>query len=183
VWLAFDAAIGGEPEELFAARVAPTAAVVTQLTPADGAPSKYPDVAVADGRIALVWQDERDGNQELYFAVGDDLTPALAAGARRLTDTAGSTFGAYLAWNGDRLGLGWSDETPGQADVYFQTFDRAGEPCGDIRRITDNATASLVPSVRAWRDGFALAWNEYTPAPEGAHAATARSQVAVALVE
>jgi hypothetical protein len=182
VWLVFDAAGGDGLEELFAARVTAEAATVTQLTPVDGARSKYPDVAVRDGRVALVWHDERDGNQELYLAVGDALTPALAAGAARITDTAGNTFGAYLAWNGDRLGLGWSDETPGQAEVLFREFDAEGRARGDARRLTDNTTASLVPSVRAWRGGWALAWNEYAPSPEGAHADTARSQVAVAVV-
>ena len=115
--------------------------------------------------------------------MGEDPTPELVATARRVTETPGASIGAYLAWNGPRLGLAWSDDTAGQHEVFFQDFDAAGVPRAAARRLTDNPTSSLIPSIRAWRNGFALAWNEYQPAPEGAHADTARSQIAVAVLE
>ena len=183
VWLAFDAQAGTESEELFAVRVAAETDELRQLTPDDGVPSKYPDVAMAGGVLALTWHDERDGNQEVYLTVGEDPTPELVATARRVTETPGASIGAYLAWNGPRLGLAWSDDTAGQHEVFFQDFDAAGVPRAAARRLTDNPTSSLIPSIRAWRNGFALAWNEYQPAPEGAHADTARSQIAVAVLE
>ena len=183
VWLAFDAQAGTEREELFAVRVAPEADELRQLTLDDGVPSKYPDVAMAGGVVALTWYDERDGNQEVYLAVGEDPTPDLVATARRVTETSGASIGAYVAWNGARLGLAWSDDTAGQYEVFFQDFDAGGVPRNTARRLTDNSTSSLIPSIRAWREGFALAWNEYQPAPEGAHADTARSQIALAVLE
>ena len=39
--------------------------------------------------------------------------------ARRVTDTKGESIGAYVAWNHNRIGLAWCDNTPGQQEVYL----------------------------------------------------------------
>ena len=102
-----------------------------------------------------------------------------------MTQTPGESIGAYLDWSDEadlasrRIGLAWSDASTGQHEVYFQTLDRNGMPLGDPRRVTTTPTASLVPAIRPWRGGFALAWNEFRPGPE-AHAGT--SEIAFAVV-
>src|SRR5262249_23930077 len=65
-WVSYDARIDTRAEELFLARVDHATSQLTRLTANDGKPSKYPDVAVANGRVALTWYDERDGNKEVY---------------------------------------------------------------------------------------------------------------------
>lgn len=173
----FDAAAGTRKEELFFTS--------RRLSGDDGHASKYPDLAVSGRRFALTWYDERDGNHEVYLRAGvvADLEAApgeLERGARRVTTTKGSSIGAYVAWNGDRIGLAWSDDTAGQHEIYFQPFDAIGNPLAEARRITDNASSSLIPAIVPWRDGFALAWNEYVPGAPGRHAGT--SEIAVAVV-
>ena len=101
--------------------------------------------------------------------------------ARRVTRTAGESIGAYLAWNDERVGLGWSDKDDTQHDIYFQEFDAAGAELGRASAVTTNATWSLVPAVRPWRSGFALAWTEDAPASEEIHDGTC--EVAFTLVE
>ena len=123
-------------------------ATAVRLTKDDGAPSKYPDLAIgAGGRMALSWQDERDGNVEVYLLTGvlGDLRGEIDGRSRRVTNTPGETIGAYLAWNGDRLGLSWSDKTSGQHEVYFESFDATGMPREAARHLTGNTTWSLVP--------------------------------------
>jgi hypothetical protein len=183
-YVVFDAAPATRANELFLARVDTSGSRIEQLTRDDGEASKYPDVAIAaDGRAALTWYDERDGNDEVYLlsAAASELTGEIDARARRITTTPGDSIGAYVAWNGDRIGLAWSDKTEGQPEVYFQSFNASGVPLGDARQITRNHTWSLVPAIRPWRDGFALAWNEYTPASAEIHDGT--SEVAFALVK
>lgn len=164
-WVVFDAEVSTRASEVYVAKAdAPARAI--QLTKDDGAPSTYPDLSIgAGGRIALSWQDERDGNVEVYLLTGmlSDLSGEIDGRSRRVTSTPGESIGAYLAWNGDRIGLSWSDKTPGQHEVYLETFDRTGMPREPARRLTSNATWSLVPAIRPHGDGFALAWNEYQP--------------------
>ena len=191
VWVVFDATAGTRSDELFLVEVAgpnPTPrSQPVRLTDDDGVPSKYPDVAVQDQHVGLTWFDERDGNREVYLAVG--ARRAIVADVERLatrvTTTSGESIGAYLAWNGDHLGLAWSDEGEdrGQHDVYSQVFYRDGTPRRGARRLTDNPTASLIPAIRPWRDGFALAWNEDVIDMRGDHETGGRSEIRFALVD
>jgi hypothetical protein len=178
----FDATASTRADELFLARVQPDGSSVVRLTADDGVPTKYPDIAVGD-HLAITWFDERDGNSDVFLLTATtdaELTGEIDGRARRVTSTPGESIGAYLRWGNDgRLGLAWSDNSEGQHEVYFQPFDPTGQPLADARRITRNGTSSLVPAIRSWRDGFAMAWNEFKPGAE-AHAGT--SEVAFALV-
>ncbi len=92
-----------------------------RLTDDDGVASKYPDLAFGPDAAAVTWFDERDGNEEVYLAVAPfpQLRNRFEANARRVTPTVGASIGAYVAWNGGRVGLVWSDDTEGEAEVYF----------------------------------------------------------------
>jgi hypothetical protein len=180
-WVVFDARAGTRVEELFAARLAEDQVTLARLTADDGIRSKYPDLAFGEGgRAAITWFDERDGNREVYLAAtdtADDLLLPIERRARRITTTPGSSIGAYLAWNGERFGLAWSDDSSGNYETFFQSFDAAGGPLAPPRRLSDTPTDSLVPAIEPWRDGFALAWDEVMPALPGAPSEDARGEI------
>ncbi len=103
----------------------------------------------------------------------------MAARAQRVTTTPGQSIGAYLAWNGERLGLAWSDDSTGNYEVYFEPFDVHGAPLAPPPRMTQNATGSLIPAIKPWRDRFALAWSEIEPGAHGVHGAATKSEVVI----
>jgi hypothetical protein len=191
-WVVWDAVWQTRASELFLARLthdflAPeggsyTDVSVTRLTSDDGKESKYPDIAVRGGDAALTWFDAKDGNTEVYLFAGsaEQLTSVIDGRAQRVTDTRGESIGAYLAWNGTRIGLAWCDDTVGQHEIYFQAFDRRGRALAEPRRVTDNSMSSLIPAIEPSREGFALAWSEFVPATPGGHGG--RSEIAFALV-
>jgi hypothetical protein len=175
-WVVFDAEASTRASEVYIARAeSSSGASAVRLTKDDGAPSKYPSLAIGPGgSTALSWQDDRYGDSEVYLLIGrlSDLTGEIDARGRRLTTTPGETIGAYLRWNRDRLGLAWSDKLDGQHEIYFESFNTDGTTREPARRLTENATWSLVPAIQTRRDGFALAWNEYAPATEKIHDGT-----------
>ena len=185
-WLVFDTDAGTQAEELFLVRAGVDGVrLVQQLTPDDGFPSKYPDIAIADGRAALTWFDERDGNQEVYVVVAPaiEIGAGVEGRAHRVTDTPGHSIGAYLVWNGERLGLAWNDDTSGQHEVFFQAFDARGERIGGERQVSRTPAASLIPAIRPWQSGFILVWNEADlPAEPAGHTENISSQIVSALV-
>ena len=179
-WVVFDAVASTKASELFLVRAGSGAPTVARLSADDGRESKYPDVALRGNRVALTWYDTKDGNTEVYLFTGDATARSgeLDDRARRVTRTNGESIGAYVAWNGNRVGLAWSDDTPGQHEVYFQPFDASGSPVTGPRRITDNTSSSLIPAIEPNGDGFALVWNEYVP---GAPREGGKSEIAFAI--
>jgi hypothetical protein len=179
----FDAQAGTQAEELFLATLTGGRVALTQLSTDDGVRSKYPDVALAGPDAALTWFDERDGNKEVYLAVAP-LRGLSAAGphARRITSTTGESIGAYVAWNRQRIGLAWSDDSDGNYEVYFQSFDAVNYPQAPPQRLTETATDSLIPAIKPWRDGFAVAWDEVAPSPAGVHDEATRAEVLFTVV-
>jgi hypothetical protein len=183
-FVAYDARIGTDAEELHLAVLDAGHVELERLTGDDGHRSKYPDIALRGETAAVTWFDERDGNREVYLAVGalETLRRDVETRARRITENTGRSIGAYIAWNGPRLGLAWSDDTSGNYEVLFLPFDAAGEPLAPARQITRTPASSLIPAIRAWRDGFVLAWNEVERGAHGAHDPDARSEVMVTFV-
>ena len=185
-WVAFDAKAGTQAEELFVVDIGEKETRVVQLTPDDGFASKYPDVALAGDRAAVTWFDVKDGNEEVYLAAGgrDLFDGSGRLHARRVTMTPGHSIGAYLAWNGDRLGLAWCDDSDGgQHDVFVQAFAPVGEPAGPPMRVTQTPVSSLIPAIEPWKSGFALAWNEYEGASAASHGGDSRSQIAFRVIQ
>jgi hypothetical protein len=128
---------------------------------------------------ALTWFDERDGNREVYLAVAPaaELLLSVEEHARRVTLTPGASIGAYVAWNRDRVGLAWSDNTAGNYEVFFQPFDAAGNALAPARALSDTPTSSLIPAIEPWRDGFALAWDEVALGSSSAASDSTRGEV------
>lgn len=181
----YDAEAETEASELFAARLLDGRVTLTRLTDDDGRASKYPDLAFAPDGVALTWFDERDGNQEVYLYVGSDLSGGvpLDRSGRRITQTSGHSIGAYVAHAADRYGLAWSDDTEGSYDVYFESFRTAdGAPTGPMRRLTTTRSASLIPAIRPYGEGFAVAWTEVTRPGRGMHDAAARAGIMLTAV-
>ncbi|HEY3517620.1 MAG TPA: hypothetical protein VGL98_11285 [Gammaproteobacteria bacterium] len=179
-WVVFDARAETRVEELFVATLAKFHATLARITADDGIRSKYPDLAFsADGRAALTWFDERDGNREVYLATArsDELTRPIEERARRVTTTAGASIGAYLAWNGASIGLAWCDDSSDNYEVFFQSFDAAGHSSAPPRQLSDTSTNSMVPAIEPWGDGFAMAWDEVNLPPSGVHSEDMRAEI------
>ena len=184
-WVVYDAKMLTRTNELFAVRTDGEILEWIRLTADDGFASAYPDIVFTPDHTALTWFDERDGNREVYLRLvpGQALTPDAAENARRVTQTAGESIGAYLAWNGRHIGVAWSDDTTGRHEIYFQPFDLHAAPTREASRLTYNTTASLIPSIRPTADGFAIAWNEdVVEERRSLHGVGGRSEAVVRLV-
>lgn len=161
-YLVYDARGRGEAKELQMVRVHAGLARHALLSSDDGHDSTYPDLAIQNGRAALTWFDERDGNQEVYLYAGtvDSLWSPVDGSARRITDTPGHSIGAYVAWNRNLIGLAWCDDSSGEHRVFEQQFDAQGQASRPAQALTDGRLQGLIPAILPWGDGFAVAWNE-----------------------
>lgn len=185
VW---DVARGDRPAELHLARVDAADVRWAPLTSEDGHASKYPDIALGQDRAALTWFDEKDGNREVYLWTGPaerlwrdpEEGSRIDDESRRVTESAGETIGAYVAYSAvgsGSFGLAWSDEVGDGRDIFFQPFDAGGSPLAQPQRLSSGKGLAYVPAIKDLGGGFALTWNEVRSGLNDLHGDDTRSEV------
>jgi hypothetical protein len=91
-----------------------------------------PDLVADRERLFAVWQDDREGNNDVYFTTGDGGTGSFAP-SERVDDTGDGPSAQTrprlaTARHGSRrvCHVVWEDDRDGDPDVYA-----ARRPCGD----------------------------------------------------
>jgi hypothetical protein len=125
----------------------------------DAASSTAASLVYSGSEYAVAWDDNRDGNDEVYFA------RVSAAGAKVGSDQRVSLGLDYssapsLAWTGGACAAAWSDHRDGNAEIYFARLSAAGALLGGEQRLTANGSASLVPALAAAADEYGTAWQD-----------------------
>jgi hypothetical protein len=182
-YVIYDAVVGSGAKEVHLITANARGVRRTLLSGDDGVASVYPDIAMAGDRVAVSWVNARADNDQLMLFVGalDALSGTLDAAARPVTQLAGHDSGGYLAWSGAQLGLAWNRAARGEPQVLVQRFDRAGKALSRFPVALPRASTTGragVPTISAWRGGFAVAWNEYEQEP-GANGRILRSAALV----
>ncbi|MBK6539068.1 MAG: hypothetical protein IPG09_15335 [Ignavibacteria bacterium] len=88
----------------------------------DPASSWNPSVTVSGSVVHVVWQDDRNGNTEIYYKRSIDEGGSWEADTR-LTNNASSSvspLSQYLSW----LCMSWFDNRDGNEVIYYKTLIR-----------------------------------------------------------
>ncbi|MBW2261972.1 MAG: putative metal-binding motif-containing protein, partial [Deltaproteobacteria bacterium] len=78
--------------------------------------SGWPSIVATDSGFAVAWEDDRDGNMEIYFQkLG--YHGAFDGPARRITSAPGHSQNVSLAWSAEGFALAWMDSRAGGYDL------------------------------------------------------------------
>jgi len=84
----------------------------------DAGYSGLPSLAFTGSEYGVSWFDNRDGNEEIYFAsMGDD--GARLGPDTRITEAAGMSLYPSLVYTGSEYGVSWIDGRDGNYEIYF----------------------------------------------------------------
>ena len=113
--------------------------------------SGYPSAAAVEGFYAVAWEDDRDGNKEVYFNTVDYLT-MLPGDERRITFAPGDSRYPSVAGLPGGFAVSWIDEGMGSYNVMAAQLDAFGDPVGFPLAMTGApgaaAYASIAPDSR-----------------------------------
>ncbi len=113
--------------------------------------SATPSLAWTGDELALAWADDRDGNNEIYYArVQPDGT--VVGGDVRVTDQAAYSSSPRIAIAGGVRALAWLDLRDPDRELYFARLGAGGaNQTGDVR-LSDlaAATGSATSVAIAW---------------------------------
>jgi hypothetical protein len=124
-----------------------------------------PDMAVdSSGLLHVVWYDNTPGNDEIYYLKSTDGGTNWSS-SKRLTWTSGSSLSPSLfADSLGNLNLVWSDNTPGNYEVYYKRSVDWGATWSTNMRKTWNSGESASPVIVVDSLGrLHVVWYDHTP--------------------
>ena len=122
--------------------------------------SEYPSLIHDGTQFALAWRDDRDDNQEIYFArVGND--GAKIGDDVRVTNNSWRSTRPSLCAAGDKYGVAWSDDRDGNYEIYFALLGADGAPEAGAVRVSVGPGDSSYPSIAFSGSEFGIAWDDY----------------------
>ena len=124
-----------------------------------------PAMAMDSGdAIHVVWYDNTPGNNEIYYKKSADGGATWGAVTRLTWNSGDSVFPVIAVDGSDRVHVLWSDDTPGNSDIYYRKSPDGGSTWGAVTRLTWTSGSSLTPAV-ATGSGNAvhIAWIDDTP--------------------
>jgi len=129
----------------------------------DGATALNPSLVWTGDEFGLVWEDQRDGNWEIYFARIDAGGGKIGSDIRLTTDPT-DVGQAALVWTGFGYGVVWHDNRDGNWEIYFAELRPDGTKIGSESRLTNDTATSGYPTL-TWASGeYGVTWHDH---PEG----------------
>ena len=128
--------------------------------------SGFPSFVVDANGYGIIWRDDRDGNDEIYFAKLDANGNKVGSDVRITSNTASSVI-PVITWTYNirpfNYGVAWTDYRDANYEIYFTRVDANGNKIGSDVRITNNNQQSSSPKLVWNGNGYGLIWhdNEY----------------------
>jgi hypothetical protein len=109
-----------------------------------------------EGNLHVVWQDDRDGNYEIYYKRYDG---AWAPDERLTAASDKSEYPSVAVDTDGNVHVVWSDHRDGNAEIYYKRYDGVW---GSDERLTNSAQGSLYPAIASdGSNNLHLVWQEY----------------------
>ncbi len=117
----------------------------TRLTNFTGE-SADPSISVSGSAVHLVWNDNRDGNWEIYYKRSTDAGLSWGSDSR-LTNNTGESKNPSAAVNGITVHVVWYDIRDGNSEIYYKRSSDGGVNWGTDIRLTNNPGLSGQPNI------------------------------------
>lgn len=119
--------------------------------------SIYPSVTVSGSDVHAVWEDQRDGNSEIYYKRSTD--GGINWGPEtRLTNFAGDSRFTSLSVSGLSVHVVWRESRDGNWEIYYKRSTDGGTNWGADTRLTNNSANSQFPSIAASGPAVHIVW-------------------------
>ena len=128
--------------------------------------SENSSIAVDGLNIYVVWQDDTitadntTGDSEINFRESNDGGSTWQA-PQTLTSNAGSSLSPAIAVSGSNVYVAWKDNSPGNYEIYMKKSANGGATWSTNKRLTNNASTSLNPSIAVNGSNVYVTWIIY----------------------
>jgi len=129
-----------------------------RLTTQSGS-SIYPSITVQGSTVHVVWEDNRDGNSEIYYKKSTDGGTIWGADLR-LTNSSGYSERPSISNSNSYIHVVWYDNRNGNYEIYYKHSTDGGINWGTEKRLTNNTANSKFPSIAATGSIVYVVWGD-----------------------
>lgn len=116
-------------------------------------------IAASGDTLHIVWNDDRDGNYEIYYKRSTDGGASWEGDTRLTNDEAGSLFPCISA-SGNIVMVVWEDQRDLNYEIYYKRSTDGGASWGTDIRLTANSDFSNQPSVSIVGQLVHIVWQD-----------------------
>lgn len=117
----------------------------TRLT-INNATSVQPSVAASDSAVHIVWQENRDGNWEVYYKRSTDIGNSWSNDVRLTSNSSTSAYPTVTV-SGSIIHVVWYDVRDGNPEIYYKRSTDKGLNWGADLRLTNNSVESYYATI------------------------------------
>ena len=121
------------------------------------AESHHPSVSVSGSVLHVVWQDNRDGNFEIYYKRSTDGGIGWGGDTRLTNDSAESRYPS-AAVSGQAIHVVWYDSRDGNEEIYYKRSTDGGSSWGTDTRLSNDPAWSTFASVSVSGSVVLVVW-------------------------
>ena len=121
--------------------------------------SELPQVTAEGNNVYVVWQDNSNGNYDVYFAYSQDNGKNFES-VRNLSKNNGTSELPQVTAEGNNVYVVWQDNSNGNYDVYFAYSQDNGKNFESVRNLSKNNGTSELPQVTAEGNNVYVVWQD-----------------------
>ena len=121
--------------------------------------SAFPSVSVSGSVMHVLWQDNRDGNYEIYNKRSTDGGMNWEADTR-LTNNSALSLSPSVSVSDSAVHVVWYDERDGNQEIYYKRSTNEGASWEADIRLTVNMFGSQYPSVSVSDSDVHVLWSD-----------------------
>lgn len=122
--------------------------------------SVNPSVTVSGSDVHIVWEDQRDGNSEIYYKRSTDGGISWGPETRLTNFTDESRF-ASISVSGSAAHVVWRERRDGNWEIYYKCSTDGGTSWGADTRLTNNTANSQFPSIAVSGSVVHVVWWDF----------------------
>jgi hypothetical protein len=124
--------------------------------------SLFPAIAVSEGQLYIVWDDDTLGNSEIFYVRSIDGGQTFSP-PQNLSRTSGTSRNPAIAASGTDVYIVWDDDTSGNAEILYLVSRDKGATFSPAQNLSQNEGRSVLPEIAVSGQTLHIVWQDDTP--------------------
>ncbi len=123
------------------------------------ASSHLPLIAASADNVYIVWQDDTNGNPDIFFRASNDGGASFGA-TINLSSNSGLSLAPRVAAVGNSVYVVWQDDSTGNDEVFFRASTNNGASFNPTVNLSNLPGNSTIPQLAAVGDNVYVVWQD-----------------------